>query len=255
MPTFSEKLKIFNKRLNFLVKFLRYFVGKLQFLIKIKMQLNENFNNIIQQMPTEKKCLLLDQELQIFDLKFFISDLSIVIEDYKAYKQELLFFFIEYEDFLPRAIDVSVAKELNFFIKDLNYLLEYFESLNKIEEEGLLTEDLIKDFFSKFFNFYKSIKIYFWFVEKAAEDTLSEALMKTQNEKLNFVLSPWANEDDYDAERLDGAFPLWKGKAEVEEEDEYSDSAFIIAYGSFTNIDAEAEIAKDPLLIALTKKK
>jgi hypothetical protein len=32
--------------------------------------------------------------------------------------------------------------------------------------------------------------------------------MKTQNEKLNFVLSPWANEDDYDAERLDGAFPL-----------------------------------------------
>jgi len=118
MLTFAEKSKIFNKRLMYLVKFLRYFVGKLQFLIKLKMSLNSKFNDIIQQMDHEKKCLLLDYELQSFDLDFFSKDLSIVLVDYKEYKQELLFFFLEYEDFLLRAIDLSVIRELNFFIKD-----------------------------------------------------------------------------------------------------------------------------------------
>src|SRR5271170_4924162 len=152
--TFAKKLKIFNKRLLYLVKFLRYFVGKLQFLIKIKMQLSVKYNDIIQQMESEKKCLLLDQELNRFDLDFFTSDFLIVLDDYKAYKQELLFFLIEFEDFLLRGIDVSV-------IKDFSYLLNCFEELIKLEQENLITEDLIKEFFINFFKFYKSIKIYF----------------------------------------------------------------------------------------------
>jgi hypothetical protein len=259
MLTFVKKLKIFNKRLIFLVKFLRYFVSKLQFLIKLKMQLNAKFNFIIQQMDEEKKCLLLDQELQSFDLVFFSKDFSIVLEDYKVYKHELLFFFLEYEDFFLRAIDISVIRELHSFVKDLSYLFEHFEALNKIEDDNLLTEDLIKKFFSNFFKFYKSIKIYFWFVEKSEESVLSEILMKAQNEKLNYFLSPWASEDDYDAEKLEGTFPLHllkdKSSALEEEEYDYSDSDFIIAYGTFSTIDIDAEITKDPLLIALTKKK
>src|SRR5271170_1138317 len=152
--TFAKKLKIFNKRLLYLVKFLRYFVGKLQFLIKIKMQLSVKYNDIIQQMESEKKCLLLDQELNRFDLDFFTSDFLIVLDDYKAYKQELLFFLIEFEDFLLRGIDVSVIKELNSFIKDFSYLLNCFEELIKLEQENLITEDLIKEFFINFFKFY-----------------------------------------------------------------------------------------------------
>jgi len=256
--TFAKKLKIFNKRLLYLVKFLRYFVGKLQFLIKIKMQLSVKYNDIIQQMESEKKCLLLDQELNRFDLDFFTSDFLIVLDDYKAYKQELLFFLIEFEDFLLRGIDVSVIKELNSFIKDFSYLLNCFEELIKLEQENLITEDLIKEFFINFFKFYKSIKIYFWFVEKAEEDTLSEILMKNQSETLSFFLSPWASDDDYDAEQLDGPFPshLIKGKGNfIEEEESYSESDYIIAYGSFSNIDIEAEIAKDPLFIAISKKR
>jgi len=260
MLTFAEKSKIFNKRLMYLVKFLRYFVGKLQFLIKLKMSLNSKFNDIIQQMDHEKKCLLLDYELQSFDLDFFSKDLSIVLVDYKEYKQELLFFFLEYEDFLLRAIDLSVIRELNFFIKDFSYLLDKFEALNKVESDIFLTDDLVKEFFVKFFNFYKSIKIYFWFVEKSEDDVLSASLMKVQNDNLNYFLSPWgSSEEDYDAEQLDGTFPLHllngKNSSFEEEEYEYSDSDFIIAYGSFVkNVDIEAEIAKDPLLIALLKK-
>jgi hypothetical protein len=190
MLTFEKKLKIFEKRLLYLVKFFRYFVSKMQFLLKIKIKLSINFITIINQMDDEKKCLLLDQEFPNFDLNFFNADLAVFLEDYKIYKQELLFFFIEYEDFFLRAIDVSVIKELQFFIRDFSYLLDCFVNLNKSEHEIFIEEALIKEFFLNFSKFYNSVKIFFWFVEKAEETNLSADLIKKQGEALGYYLSP-----------------------------------------------------------------
>jgi hypothetical protein len=159
MKKFKRQQKRLKAKFAYFVLFLRYFVGKFQYLINMKMQIDSSFNNFVMGMEEEKLCLILDRPLfKIFDQQEIDAEFLEALQDFQDVKKEIIDFYITFEDPIRIFMDKSVIKEFNYFIKDFGFI---FKKLKLFIDSSECREKEVLQFIKTFTIFYKETKIFF----------------------------------------------------------------------------------------------